>query len=105
MIYELRTYISPPARLPDIVERFRSRTMEIFARHGFDVVGFWTVNDADNELVYLLRWDSPEASSCAWGAFRADPEWIETRKVTEANGPIVEQIIEKTLVSTDFSPI
>lgn len=110
MVYELRTYIAPPGRLPDIVDRFRTKTMDIFARHGFDVVGFWTVDRTgeeatDNELVYLLRFDSEEASEAAWTAFRADPEWIETRKVTEANGPIVETIIAKSMSATDFSPM
>lgn len=110
MVYELRTYIAPPGRLDDIVDRFRSRTMDIFARHGIDVVGFWTVDQTneettDNELVYLLRFDSQQASDDAWAAFRADPEWIETRKVTEANGPIVETIIAKTLSASDFSPM
>ena len=106
MVYELRTYVAPPGRLDDIVSRFRTRTMEIFSRHGFDVVGFWTVDEGgDNELIYLLRFDSAEASDKAWTCFRADPEWIETRAVTEADGPIVDQIIAKTMTATDFSPM
>jgi hypothetical protein len=106
VIYELRTYIIPPGRMAHIVDRFRTKTMDIFARHGFDVVGFWTVDEGgDNELVYLLRFDSPEASEAAWTAFRADPEWVETRKVTEADGPIVDTIIAKTMTATEFSPM
>ena len=109
MIYELRTYLSPPGRLDDIVNRFRTKTMDIFARHGFDVVGFWTVEEgADTEspeLVYLLRWDSREVCDAAWAAFRADPEWLETREITEADGPIVETVIDKMLQATDFSPL
>ena len=45
MIYELRAYVIPSGRMPDILERFESATMDIFARHGFAVVGFWTVAD------------------------------------------------------------
>lgn len=106
MIYELRTYIIPPGRMGDILERFRSKTLGIFARFGFEVVGFWTVDDpAEGELVYLLRWDSAEASKKGWAAFRADEEWLETRRVTEANGPIVENVIEKVMIATDFSPM
>ena len=106
MVYELRTYVAPPGRLDDIVNRFRTRTMDIFARHGFDVVGFWTVDEGgDNELVYLLRFDSPEASLTAWTSFRADPEWIATREETEANGPIVDHIIAKTMTATEFSAL
>lgn len=106
MIYELRTYLIPAGRMPDILNRFRTKTMGLFARHGFDVVGFWTVTDPPaRELVYLLRWDSAAASAVAWAAFRADPEWLQTRAVTEAQGPIVEQVIEKTMVAVDFSPM
>ncbi len=106
MIYELRTYLIPPGRMPEILERFRSKTLAIFQRHGFDVVGFWTVNDpAERELVYLLRWDSPAASAQGWAAFRADEEWLETRRVTEANGVIVDEVIEKSMTATDFSSL
>ena len=107
MIYELRTYIAPAGRLDDIVNRFRTKTMDIFAGHGFDVVGFWTVDEGPDscELVYLLRWESAAASEAAWAAFRADPEWVETRRVTEADGPIVDTVIEKSLKPTDFSPM
>ena len=106
MIYELRTYLIPPGRMPDILERFRSKTLGIFARHGFDVVGFWTVDDpTEREMIYLVRWDSAEASQQGWAAFRADEEWLETRRVTEANGAIVDEVIEKSMVATDFSPM
>lgn len=106
MVYELRTYIAPPGRLDDIVNRFRTRTMDIFARHGIDVVGFWTVDeDGANELVYLLRFASAQAMEASWTAFRADPEWVETRKSTEADGPIVDKIISKTMTATEFSPM
>ena len=107
MIYELRTYVIPAGRMPDILERFENVTMDLFARHGFDVVGFWTVTDSDpvRELVYLLRWASAEAMATTWQSFRDDPDWVATRKRTEANGPIVEEIVEKTMVATSFSPM
>ncbi|MBT5056958.1 MAG: NIPSNAP family protein [Gemmatimonadetes bacterium] len=106
MIYELRTYIIPAGRMDDILDRFRSRTLGIFARHGFDLVGFWTVDDPqEGELVYLLRWASQEASTAAWAAFREDEEWLETRRITEADGAIVDQVIEKSMIATDFSPM
>ena len=38
-------------------------------------------------------------------AFRADPEWIATRERTEANGPIVEEVISKNLTPVDFSDL
>jgi len=107
LIYELRTYIILPGHMEDILDRFRTKTMGIFSRLGFEILGFWTVTEphADRELVYLLRWDSAEASDAGWAAFRDDPEWIETRRVTEENGHMVEEEEEKTMVATDFSPM
>ena len=107
MIYELRTYTVLPGHMEDILDRFRTKTMAIFARLGFEILGFWTVTEphADRELVYLLRWESEAASEAGWTAFRDDPEWIETRSVTEENGPLVEKVEEKTMVATDFSPM
>ena len=52
-----------------------------------------------------MRWQSGKAMESTWQAFRDDPEWVETRKRTEANGPIVDEIIEKTMVATSFSPM
>ena len=38
-----------------------------------------------------MCWKSAEAMESTWQAFRDDPEWVETRKRTEANGPIVSR--------------
>ncbi len=104
MVYEHRTYIIPEGRMPDILNRFETTTFGLFERHGIEVVGFWTRTDA-NELVYLCRFESEDAMAQAWDAFRADPEWVEARKRTEANGPIVDDVVSHTLVPTAFSPM
>ena len=120
MIYELRTYRIPPGRMPDILDRFNTVTMRLFKKHGLEVLGFWTVAGEQrtvvatgelisranvNEMVYLLRFESQGAMEAAWGAFRQDPEWLETRKRTEANGPIVQEVISQTLTPTSFSSL
>lgn len=81
--------------------------MDLFRKHGIEVVGFWTVEDPNpgHELVYLTRFESRKAADSAWAAFREDPEWIETRKRSEANGPIVDDVIERTLAPTGFSAL
>ena len=106
MIYELRTYVIPPGRMPDILDRFASTALRLFRKHGLEVVGFWTAADPSaNDLVYVLRFADEEAQKAAWAAFRGDPEWLETRKRTEANGPIVDKVIEQNLIPTAFSPM
>ena len=104
MTYELRTYIIPEGRMPDILSRFETTAFRLFEKHGIKVSGFWTRADA-SELVYLCQFDNEDAMKVAWDSFRADPEWVATRERTEANGPIVSEVISHTLEPTSFSPM
>ena len=106
MQYELRTYLIPDGRMDDILARFRDVTMGLFGKYNMECVGFWTIeNEVDYALVYLMRYESAAVQEAAWDAFRADPEWIATRERTEANGPIVQEVISKDLTPVDFSPM
>lgn len=108
MVYQLRTYWAAPGRFADIDERFRTLTMRIFARHGMQVVGFWTPTprtEESGDLVYLLAFPDQAACDAAWDAFRADPEWQAGRDRTEANGPIVAKITSVMMQATDYSPL
>ena len=107
MQYELRTYLIPAGRMDDILDRFRTVTMGLFAKYDMEALGFWTISkpEEDYALVYLMRYESAEAQEKAWDAFRVDPEWIATRERTEANGPIVTEVISKDLKPVDFSPM
>ncbi len=104
MIYEHRTYRIPEGRMPDILNRFETVTFGLFDRHGIKVVGFWTRRDA-NDLIYLCEFENEEAMETAWNSFRSDPEWIAAREQTEANGPIVDEVLSDVLIPTSFSPI
>ena len=107
MLYEMRTYTIPSGRMDDILERFRTVTFGLFEKYDMEVVGFWTNEKLDEEydLVYLMRFADAEAQEKAWAAFRDDPEWVATRERTEANGPIVDEVVSKNLVPTSFSPM
>ena len=102
MIYELRMYKIPEGRMPDILNRFETVTIDIFKKYGIETVGFWTRADA-NELVYLCRFESQEAMKKAWTEFQADPGWIEAKERTTANGPIVDEVVSHTLIPASFS--
>jgi hypothetical protein len=41
----------------------------------------------------------------SWDAFRADPDWVSAKAETEANGPIVSEVISEILTPASFSPI
>jgi len=106
MIYEYRAYYVVPGRMPDIQRRFADITMKLFAKHGIRVVGFWeTVIGESDELVYICAYDDLAHRQRVWSAFAADPEWQAAKKSTEANGPLVERVVNKIWKPTSFSPM
>ena len=107
MIYELRIYHCMPGRLPDVNKRFETITLELFEKHGIRQAGFWTalVGPSNRTLYYLLEWKDMAERERKWGAFMADPEWIEKRTQTERNGPLVEQIENMFLAPTAYSKV
>ena len=107
-VFELRTYTSPEGRLDDLLARFRDDTMRIFEKHGMENVGYFVPADAPasaNTLVYILAHDSRDAATKSREAFRADPEWKAVTERTQANGPIVSNVVSVFLEATDFSPM
>lgn len=106
MIYELRIYETVPGRLPDLHRRFETITLKIFERLGIRQAGFWTAEiGTSNELTYLLAWESMAEREEKWGKFQADPEWIEKRAQTEANGQIVARVRSSFLRPTPYSSV
>ena len=105
MIHELRIYHCLSGRLPVLLNRFDTITLKIWERHGIRQAGFWTVaiGESNQDLYYLLAWESLAERDEKWAAFQADPEWIEKRAKTEADGPIVETISNLILQPTSFS--
>jgi hypothetical protein len=104
MIHELRTYRIPDGKMPNILARFENTTFGIFERHNIKVLAFWTKKDV-NELVYVCEYENEDAMAAAWDAFRADPDWVSAKAETEAEGPIVSEVISEMLQPTSFSPI
>ena len=94
MIYELRIYHCIPGRLPALLNRFETITLKLWERHGIKQAGFWTVGigDSNQDLYYLLEWVSLAVREKKWDAFASDPEWLENRAATEADGQIVASV-------------
>ncbi len=107
MIYELRVYHCVPGRLPALLKRFETITLGIWERHGIRQAGFWTVmiGDSNQDLYYLVEWESLAEREKKWGAFMADPEWIAKRAETERDGPIVASLSNSFLQPTAFSSV
>jgi len=73
MIYELRIYKCVPGRLPALQKRFETITLKIWEKHGIRQAGFWTtlVGESNQELIYLLAWESLADREKKWNAFQA----------------------------------
>lgn len=107
MIHEIRIYRCVPGRLPTLLKRFETVTLGIWARHGIRQAGFWTtlIGDSNQELTYMLAWDSLAERETKWTAFQTDPEWLAKRAETEQDGQIVANIVSQILQPTSFSAI
>lgn len=107
MIYELRVYRCVPSRLPALLKRFETATLRIWEKHGIRQAGFWTtmIGESNQELIYLLAWESLAERERKWSAFIADPEWIAVRDETEKDGPIVATLANSILQPTSFSSV
>jgi hypothetical protein len=107
MIHEMRVYRCVPGRLPALLKRFETITLGLWERHGIRQAGFWTtaVGESNQDLTYLLAWESLAERERKWNAFQSDPEWIAKRAETEKDGPIVANIVNQILQPTAFSSV
>lgn len=107
MIYEMRQYRCVPGRLPALLKRFETMTLKIWEKHGIKQAGFFTtlIGESNQELTYFLAWESLAEREKKWGAFVADPEWLDARTKTEADGQIVANIVSQVLAPTAFSSV
>ena len=107
MIYELRVYHCVPGRLPDLMKRFDTITLKLWAKHGIQQAGFWTtlVGDSNQDLTYFLKWESLAEREKKWTGFMTDPNWLSARAETEKDGPIVASVSNTILQPTSFSSV
>lgn len=107
MILELCVYRCLPGRLPALMNRFETVTLDLFKKHGFRPHGFFTtiVGESAQDLTYMLLWDSLADREKCWHSFHHDPDWIAARTASEQEGWIVAQASNQLLEATSFSPL
>src|ERR1700729_2398122 len=107
MIYELRIYRCVPNRLPALLKRFETNTLRIWEKHGIRQAGFWTtvIGESNQELTYLLAWESLAEREKKWAAFQTDPVGIAARDAREKDGPILATLASTILQPTWFSSV
>jgi hypothetical protein len=107
MIYEMRVYRCLPGRLPALLNRFQNTTLKLWEQHGIRQAGFFTtlIGESNQELVYLLAWESMAERETKWNTFQADPVWIAARAKSEEDGQILANIGSQFLTPTAFSAL
>lgn len=107
-VFELRTYTCLPAKLPNLITRFKDHTVKLFEKHNMvNIVYFNSIekDGAQSKLIYLVAHKSQEEAAKSWEAFRTDPQWIAARDASEKEGKIVEKVESVFLKPLSFSKI
>lgn len=92
MLYELRIYHMNPGKMPIIKDRFKDHVITLFAKHDMKITHFWEdVDEASNRLYYVVEHANMEMRNLNYDRFRSDPEWIEIKRVSELDGPLVNK--------------
>ena len=101
MIYELRIYTIHPGRLADILARFEKRAIELLKKHNILIVDFWQ-DLSEEKIYYVVQHEDVVSRNNNFNAFFLDPEWIETKRLSEINGPIVAKIESYLMSRVNF---
>jgi len=106
VIHQLRIYQIFDNNKKAFHDRFRAHAMRIMAKYDFKIVATWeSKKDSRTEFIYLLEWPDKETMTDRWEKFLRDQEWIKIKKETgEMYGPLVGEILDRTLYLTDYSP-
>ena len=105
MLYELRRYDVAPTKLPALLDRFGSFTVNKWKEYGFRLIGFWTPVFAEksNQLIYIWGWESLEERTKKNAAWRADPERAKKWAENEKDGPLVNRVHNQLMEPTAYS--
>jgi len=106
-LFEMRTYYTHTGKLSHLHDRFRNHTNYLFVKHGMTLIGYWTPEDKEDTLVYILGFPNQEARKKSFQDFGNDPEWkrVYAESHKSAGGPIVQKIDSQFLTPTNYSPI
>ena len=87
--FELRMYTADPTRdgvgpfsggINELHQRFREKEVELFEKHGAEIIAVWQDLDEPRRLIWMLAYRDREHREEVWAGFSADPEWNELRE-------------------------
>jgi NIPSNAP len=91
----------------DLLARFEHHTIGLWKKHGIRQAGFWTtiIGPSEQQLTYMLAWESIGERQSRWKAFESDPDWKAIRAKIESNGQLIVNIQSSLLEPTAFSSV
>jgi hypothetical protein len=104
MLYELRTYYIYPGKMEDIHKRFSTLTLDLFKKYGMNTIDFWEDAEGKNAIYYIIEHKDMDTRNASFDAFKNDPDWIEGKRLSELNGPIVEKVESIFMNRVPYSP-
>lgn len=108
-VFELRTYVTNPGKLPNLNARFRDHTTRLFKKHGMNNVAYWTPFEnpgSGHTLIYLIHHASRKQADANWQAFGSDPEWQIVAKESQLDGKLLARPPQRIyLKALEFSPL
>lgn len=109
--FELRMYTADPTRdgvgqfkggIDELHQRFREKEVEIFEKHGAEIVAVWQSLDNPRTLIWMLAYRDRDHREQVWAAFNEDPEWAELRQKYFVP---LERPNVFMMSATDYSPL
>ena len=109
--FELRLYTADPTRdgvdgaaggINELHQRFREKEVELFVKHGADIIAVWQDLGEPRRLIWMLAYRDRAHRDEVFSAFAADPEWKEL--LQRLNVPL-ERPTVYMMSATDYSPL
>jgi NIPSNAP len=72
-MFQIREYTVKPGEMDAWIDEWRSSIVPLRKRHGFEVVGAWTVDGSD-QFVWIVKYDGPKQWSEADADYYGSPE-------------------------------
>lgn len=91
MFFELKTYTAHPGKGEQMKRRFVEHSLRLFRAHGIHVVGYWSMANSSDQMVYVTQFADQATRDAAWKSFLADDEWKQVKTATETNGPSLKR--------------
>jgi hypothetical protein len=73
MTFQYREYTVKPGEMGEWLEEWRSRVAPLRMKHGFKILGAWTVDGTD-QFVWIISYDGPKSWQQADADYYGSPE-------------------------------